>query len=81
LAEEVGVEPTRRGVHTSLVLKTRRPTRDIALPIWCRLEIYPETFLSQRSRRLRFAEKQLKNQFSLAKSALFNRVAGSKLLS
>jgi len=26
----------------------------------CRVEIYPGTFLSQRSRRLRFAEKQLK---------------------
>jgi len=62
LAEEVGVEPTRRGVHTSLVLKTRRPTRDIALPICCRVEIYPRTFLSHRSGRLIFAEKQLKSR-------------------
>lgn len=32
LAEEVGVEPTRHTSGTSLVLKTRRPTGDIALP-------------------------------------------------
>jgi hypothetical protein len=32
VAEEVGVEPTRRCVSTSLVLKTRHPTGDVALP-------------------------------------------------
>ena len=32
MAEEVGVEPTRRFVSTSLVLKTRHPTGDVALP-------------------------------------------------
>jgi hypothetical protein len=32
MAEEVGVEPTRHFVSASLVLKTRRPTGDIALP-------------------------------------------------
>ncbi len=32
MAEEVGVEPTRRLVSTSLVLKARRPTGDVALP-------------------------------------------------
>ena len=32
MAEEVGVEPTRRFVGASLVLKTRHPTGDIALP-------------------------------------------------
>jgi hypothetical protein len=32
LAEEVGVEPTRHTIGASLVLKTRRPTGDIALP-------------------------------------------------
>ena len=32
VAEEVGVEPTRRFVSTSLVLKARRPTGDVALP-------------------------------------------------
>ena len=32
VAEEVGVEPTRRLVSTSLVLKARRPTGDVALP-------------------------------------------------
>jgi len=32
MAEEVGVEPTRRFIGVSLVLKTRHPTGDIALP-------------------------------------------------
>ena len=32
MAEEAGVEPTRHTIGTSLVLKTRRPTGDIALP-------------------------------------------------
>ena len=32
MAEEVGVEPTRRCLSTSLVLKTRHPTGDVALP-------------------------------------------------
>ena len=32
LAEEVGVEPTRRFIGASLVLKTKCPTGDIALP-------------------------------------------------
>ena len=32
LAEEVGVEPTRHFLSASLVLKTRCPTGDIALP-------------------------------------------------
>ena len=32
MAEEVGVEPTRRFVSTSLVLKTRHPTGGVALP-------------------------------------------------
>ena len=32
MAEEVGVEPTRHFISASLVLKTRRPTGDIALP-------------------------------------------------
>jgi hypothetical protein len=37
MAEEVGVEPTRRFVSTSLVLKTRHPTGDVALPSFYRL--------------------------------------------
>ena len=32
MAEEVGVEPTRHFLSASLVLKTRCPTGDIALP-------------------------------------------------
>ena len=38
MAEEVGVEPTRRILCTSLVLKTRRPTGDIALPSFSGIE-------------------------------------------
>ena len=34
VAEEVGVEPTRHFVSTSPVLKTGRPTGDIALPLF-----------------------------------------------
>ena len=33
MAEEVGVEPTRHLIGASLVLKTRRPTGDVALPL------------------------------------------------
>ena len=32
MAEEVGVEPTRHLLSTSLVLKTRHPTGDVSLP-------------------------------------------------
>ena len=32
MTEEVGVEPTRHFISASLVLKTRHPTRGIALP-------------------------------------------------
>ena len=33
MAEEVGVEPTRRFIDASLALKARHPTGDIALPL------------------------------------------------
>jgi len=33
MAEGVGVEPTKHFISVSLVLKTRRPTGDVALPL------------------------------------------------
>ena len=37
MAEEVGVEATRRFLSPSLVLKTRHPTGGVALPVLLRL--------------------------------------------
>jgi hypothetical protein len=33
MAEGVGVEPTKHFISVSLVLKTRHPTGDVALPL------------------------------------------------
>jgi hypothetical protein len=49
MAEGVGVEPTKRFFNVSLVLKTRRPTGDVALPLLEARKIFRKLYRNKRS--------------------------------